>query len=148
MGDWPKALRVDPVTGAARPPMPLFSWCASTATYDMLLPTYKMMQANVFGKDVEQLADVDAMSYMHGGPWASKRDVGSSVCVGDGGGGLPVVYVMWRGMERSKSRHLVFWCSPLSAGGPACTGVSTSEPLPTTQPNAKYSPIPRDRQRS
>eukprot|EP00041_Stephanoeca_diplocostata_P009491 m.146206 g.146206 ORF g.146206 m.146206 type:complete len:558 (+) comp17763_c0_seq2:299-1972(+) len=74
MGDWPQAPRVDATTGAALPPLPLFSWCGSDTHYDMVLPTYKIVQATVFGKDLENVQTTDGESYEVGGGWHSKRD--------------------------------------------------------------------------
>ena len=50
MGDWPQNPKLDPTTGQALPALPLFSWCGSETHNDMVLPTYKIVQAAVFGK--------------------------------------------------------------------------------------------------
>lgn len=74
MGDWPQAARFD-AASQPLPPRPVFSWCGSDDTYDMVLPTYKMVQATVFGKDLENVQETDGKSYSDGGPWASKKEV-------------------------------------------------------------------------
>ena len=66
MGDWPQNPRVDPDTAAALPPLPLFSWCGATTHWDMVLPTYKIVQAAVFGK-VRRKAE----GGVGGGRWAA-----------------------------------------------------------------------------
>ena len=57
-----------------RPPAPIFSWCGSSTHYDMVVPTYKMVSATVFGKDLENVQEVDGTSFEVGGPWAKKRE--------------------------------------------------------------------------
>jgi hypothetical protein len=37
-----------------------------------VLPTYKLVQAGVFGKDLENPQEIDGSSYEVGGAWASK----------------------------------------------------------------------------
>eukprot|EP00039_Didymoeca_costata_P012087 m.172888 g.172888 ORF g.172888 m.172888 type:complete len:530 (-) comp15378_c0_seq2:937-2526(-) len=73
MGDWPKSYRFDQLTGKQKTPIPVFSWCGSDNNFDMVLPTYKLVQAGVFGKDVENVQEVDGKSYMVGGAWSSKQ---------------------------------------------------------------------------
>ena len=46
MGDWPQSPRYDDTTQAALEPLPLFSWCGSDTHYDMVLPTYKLVQVS------------------------------------------------------------------------------------------------------
>lgn len=75
MGDWPQSPKVDELTRQNRPPFPMFSWCGSDTHHDMVLPTYKIVQATVFGKDLENVQETDGTSYMDGGEWASKQDV-------------------------------------------------------------------------
>lgn len=72
MGDWPQSPKVDPATRAELPPLPIFSWCGSSTHYDMVLPTYKLVQAVVFGTDVENVQEVDWKSFETGGDWAAK----------------------------------------------------------------------------
>lgn len=73
MGDWPASPKVDERTGEPKAPLPVFSWCGSDTHYDMVLPTYKLVQAGVFGKDLENPQEVDGTSYEVGGTWASKK---------------------------------------------------------------------------
>jgi len=73
MGDWPASPKKDTTTGAPLSPLPVFSWCGSDTHYDMVLPTYKLVQAGVFGKDLENPQEVDGSSYEIGGAWASKK---------------------------------------------------------------------------
>ena len=40
----------------------------------MVVPTYKMVSATVFGKDLENVQEVDGTSFEVGGPWAKKRE--------------------------------------------------------------------------
>jgi hypothetical protein len=72
MGDWPASPKLDAVTGEVNDPLPVFSWCGSNTHHDMVLPTYKLVQAGVFGKDLENPQEVDGTSYEVGGVWASK----------------------------------------------------------------------------
>lgn len=74
MGDWPQSPKRDPLTGSVRPALPLVSWCGSTSHYDMLLPTYKLVLATVFGKDLENVMTTDGDSYVMGGGWSNKSE--------------------------------------------------------------------------
>lgn len=40
LGDWPLSSRKDSLM-----PLPIFSWCGSTDTYDLVLPTYEMTES-------------------------------------------------------------------------------------------------------
>eukprot|EP00736_Rhodelphis_marinus_P011441 Rmarinus@m.19832 len=68
LGDWPLAHHENAK-------YPVFSWCGSTNTTDVVMPTYKMTEATVFGKDLENVPDVDAKAFEQGGPWNRKRPV-------------------------------------------------------------------------
>jgi hypothetical protein len=60
--------------GKGLSPVPVFSWCGSPDHYDMVLPTYKFVQASVFGKGAENVQEVDGTSYTVGGDWNSKKE--------------------------------------------------------------------------
>ena len=73
MGDWPQSARYEENTNSPLPPMPVFSWCGSDTHYDMVLPTYKLVQATVFGKDLENVQEIDGQSHVVGGAWDTKQ---------------------------------------------------------------------------
>jgi len=52
LGDWPLA------HGTAAG-LPIVSFCGSNDTDDIVVPTYKMTLATLFGKDIENVQDVD-----------------------------------------------------------------------------------------
>ena len=53
--------------------MPIISFCGSNATSDIVVPTYKLVLATVFGKDIENVREVDARAHGVAGGWARKR---------------------------------------------------------------------------
>lgn len=79
------------------------SFC-SNDTDDIVVPTYKATLSTVFGKDLENVKDVDGKCHTVGGGWASKA-----------------TKLFWRGRDSSKFRvHFVDEvfapCSGLSSG--------------------------------
>lgn len=67
LGDWPLG------NGTQRG-LPIISFCGSASSTDIVVPTYKLFLATVFGKDLENVRDVDARAFSVGGGWARKWD--------------------------------------------------------------------------
>ncbi|EKX33620.1 hypothetical protein GUITHDRAFT_120208 [Guillardia theta CCMP2712] len=65
VGDWP-------LTNKSSPPFPVLSFCGSASSYDVIVPTYKLFLSTVFGKDLENVNDVDGKCYTAGGGWERK----------------------------------------------------------------------------
>jgi len=66
LGDWP-------LGNGTRQGLPIISFCGSNSSTDIVVPTYKMFLATVFGKDLENVRDVDARVFGVGGGWRNKR---------------------------------------------------------------------------
>lgn len=64
LGDWPQA-------NTTASGLPVLSWCGSNDTDDVVLPTYKSTLSTLYGKDMENIRDVDARCYRQGG-WGKK----------------------------------------------------------------------------
>ncbi|EGD76818.1 hypothetical protein PTSG_08166 [Salpingoeca rosetta] len=73
LGDWPLAFHAS-AHGEKMRPYPVFSWCSSTNHSDIVLPTYKMTTATIFGKNMEQIQVVDGKAGKFA-DWQSKRGV-------------------------------------------------------------------------
>jgi hypothetical protein len=56
LGDWPQA-------NTSAIGLPVMSWCGSNDTDDIIVPTYKSVLSTVFGKDMENVRDVDAKCF-------------------------------------------------------------------------------------
>ena len=68
LGDWPLAV-------GNRSHYPVISWCKDDKVNDILLPTYKLVEGTIFGKQLENVVKVDGESYEAGGEWEDRDEV-------------------------------------------------------------------------
>eukprot|EP00960_Hanusia_phi_P075921 768483-Hanusia_phi.AAC.1 len=65
VGDWP-------LSNSSSLPFPVLSFCSSSSYYDVVVPTYKLFLSTVFGRDLENVNDVDGKCFGVGGGWEGK----------------------------------------------------------------------------
>eukprot|EP00117_Sycon_ciliatum_P028601 scpid59976/ scgid22949/ KDEL motif-containing protein 1 len=80
MGDWPQS-------NLSAQGLPVVSWGASNDTDDIVVPTYKVVLGTVFGTDLENMREMDGLSYKTSGGWTKKKNK-----------------MIWRGRDCNKMR--------------------------------------------
>lgn len=85
LGDWP-------LSSKSQPPIPIFSWCGSTDTFDIVLPTYEMTESVL---EMQNRIQVDILSILGQDiKWNEKQNK-----------------LFWRGRDSNRLRLLLVYFS-------------------------------------